>query len=132
MLSHLGLAGMSHAAVRGQGALAPTTGAGRKVAVLGAGISGLRAAWELAAGGFEVTVLEAAPYMGGRSQTIRPSSEKYKAYWLNQPNQKDIFPMEAYHDALYQDVRDVDGNVIKTEKFVCQFQDDDFEAGRVA
>lgn len=62
--------------------LPPDTGTGISVAVLGAGVTGIRAAWELAAAGFDVTVLEAAPYMGGRSQTIRPSSGAYKSNWL--------------------------------------------------
>jgi len=120
------LAGPAEAEVRHQGNLDPSTGAGRKVAVLGAGVSGLRAAWELAAGGFAVTVIEAAPYMGGRSQTIRPSSEAYRENWLTWPNQHN-FPRSAYHDRLIQEKRGPDGTV-ETSVQVCEFQDAAWEA----
>lgn len=147
-LSHIGstfgIAAMGHVAlksgllgtpaearVRGQDNLPPDLGAGRKVAVLGAGVSGLRAAWELAAGGFDVTVIEAAPVMGGRSQTIRPSSAKYKAHWLAQPNQSN-FPPSAYHDTIYQEVYDDTGAYQRTEAFRCEFRDDAWENGQVA
>lgn len=39
------------------------------VVVLGAGISGLVTAWELARKGVQVTVLEAAPFVGGRTSS---------------------------------------------------------------
>ena len=124
------VASPAEAGVRGQDNLPPDLGVGQKVAVLGAGVAGLRAAWELAAGGFEVTVLEAAPYMGGRSQTIRPSSSNYKENWLAWPNQKN-FPKSAYHDTPYQEVRDSDGNVDETVEYKCAFQDDAWENGIV-
>lgn len=47
------------------------SGAGKKVAVLGAGIAGLVAAYELRKGGYEVTVLEARDRPGGRCWSIR-------------------------------------------------------------
>lgn len=51
--------------------LAPGSGGGVKVAVLGAGIAGLVAALELRKAGYEVTVLEARDRPGGRVWTVR-------------------------------------------------------------
>ncbi|MFI6981022.1 flavin monoamine oxidase family protein [Embleya sp. NPDC050154] len=45
-------------------------GAGR-VAVVGAGVAGLTAAYELDKAGYDVTVLDARPRIGGRSLTVR-------------------------------------------------------------
>jgi monoamine oxidase len=50
-------------------ALAP--GQRRKVAILGAGISGLTAAYELSRKGYEVVVIEASHRAGGRNLTLR-------------------------------------------------------------
>ena len=52
-------------------ALPPGAGSGRKVAILGAGIAGLVAAYELKQAGFDVTVLEARDRIGGRVWTVR-------------------------------------------------------------
>ncbi len=46
-------------------------GGGRKVAVLGAGVAGLTAAYELSKAGYDVTVIEARDFAGGRCQTAR-------------------------------------------------------------
>ncbi|MGH9415286.1 MAG: flavin monoamine oxidase family protein [Terriglobales bacterium] len=46
-------------------------GAGVRVVVLGGGIAGLAAAWELRRHGFECTVLEARERPGGRNWTVR-------------------------------------------------------------
>jgi monoamine oxidase len=51
--------------------LPPASGAGKSVAVLGAGISGLCAAYELDRAGYSVSVLEANSRPGGRSLTLR-------------------------------------------------------------
>ena len=48
-----------------------STGRGTKVAILGAGIAGLVAAYELRKAGFDCTVLEARQRPGGRNWTIR-------------------------------------------------------------
>ena len=53
----------------------------KKVLVLGAGLAGLSAAWELTEKGHEVTVLEARLRPGGRVSTLR----------------------EAFSDGLYAD-----------------------------
>ncbi|HJU76548.1 MAG TPA: FAD-dependent oxidoreductase [Sphingomicrobium sp.] len=49
----------------------PPVGKGRSVVVLGAGIAGLVAAYELRRAGYDVTVLEARDRIGGRVWTIR-------------------------------------------------------------
>ena len=49
----------------------PGQGNGRRVAVLGAGLAGLCAAYNLMRSGFEVVVLEAQDRPGGRVQTVR-------------------------------------------------------------
>ncbi len=46
-------------------------GKGKKVVILGAGLAGLTAAYELSKAGYEVQVLEARSFAGGRCQTAR-------------------------------------------------------------
>ena len=46
-------------------------GGGRKIVILGAGVAGLTAAYELSRAGYDVTVLEARSFAGGRCQTAR-------------------------------------------------------------
>ena len=46
-------------------------GSGRRVAILGAGLAGLAAGWELKNAGHQVTILEAQLHPGGRVHTIR-------------------------------------------------------------
>lgn len=52
-------------------ALPKGSGQGRTVAVLGAGVSGLCAAWELDRAGYDCVILEPARRAGGRSLTLR-------------------------------------------------------------
>src|SRR5260370_11545867 len=47
------------------------TGHGTKVVVLGAGVDGLSAAYELGKAGYDCTVLEARERVGGRNFTVR-------------------------------------------------------------
>src|SRR5262245_8218512 len=51
--------------------LARDSGGGRTVAILGAGVAGLCAAYELDRAGYDCTVLEASQRLGGRSLTLR-------------------------------------------------------------
>src|SRR4051812_43390724 len=51
--------------------LPPSTGTGRSVVILGAGIAGLVSAYELRRAGYRVTVLEARDRIGGRVWTVR-------------------------------------------------------------
>jgi monoamine oxidase len=50
-------------------------GKGKSVAILGAGIAGLTAAYELSRAGYDVTVIEARDFAGGRSQTAKRGFE---------------------------------------------------------
>jgi monoamine oxidase len=47
------------------------SGAGKTVAILGAGVAGLCAAYELDRAGYDVVILEASQRVGGRSLTLR-------------------------------------------------------------
>ena len=51
--------------------LARDSGAGRTVAILGGGVAGLCAAYELDRAGYDCTILEATGRAGGRSLTLR-------------------------------------------------------------
>ena len=51
--------------------LPQTSGAGRTVVILGAGVAGLCAAYELDRAGYDCVVLEASRRLGGRSLTLR-------------------------------------------------------------
>jgi monoamine oxidase len=53
----------------------PKTGKGVKVVILGGGIAGLVAAYEMKALGYECTVLEARGRPGGRNWTVRGGDE---------------------------------------------------------
>ncbi len=59
------------AAYAGPPALAPGSGRGRRVVILGAGIAGMTAAHELTKAGFDCVVLEARARPGGRCWTLR-------------------------------------------------------------
>ncbi len=70
-MQSLGLAPISNAHAQTVSA-DPNVGNGTSVVVLGAGIAGLVAAYELHSLGFKVTVLEARQRPGGRNHTVRP------------------------------------------------------------
>jgi monoamine oxidase len=82
-LGAIGGAGVTYAAMEALGLALPTpanaekfmlppeSGKGRSVVILGAGIAGLVAAYELQRAGYQVSVLEARDRVGGRVWTVR-------------------------------------------------------------
>jgi len=77
-------------------ALPPGSGAGKRVVVLGAGIAGLVAAYELRRAGYAVTVLEARERIGGRVWTIR---ENERIEQIDRPLQHTNFSAGQYFNA---------------------------------
>src|SRR5579875_552643 len=77
--SGLLMAGMSALGfgIEARAATPPTLsgGGGKKVVVLGSGVAGLTAAYELSKAGYEVTLLEARDRVGGRSWTARKGTQ---------------------------------------------------------
>jgi monoamine oxidase len=71
----LGLLGMVETTQHPDFPLAPSTGRGTKVIILGAGIAGLVSAYEMRRAGFDCTVLEARERPGGRNWTLRRGSK---------------------------------------------------------
>lgn len=63
----------------------------RSLAVVGAGISGLAAAYLAAKAGFQVIVLEADDRYGGRSLTLRPEDATYRDWWFKTYNPSRLF-----------------------------------------
>lgn len=66
---------MATPAKAGPLALPANLGAGKSVVVLGGGVAGLVAAYELERAGFKVTLLEARDRVGGRAWTLRNGSK---------------------------------------------------------
>jgi monoamine oxidase len=71
----LGLIGMAETAQQKDFPLPSSAGRGTKVIILGAGIAGLVAAYEMRRAGFDCTVIEARERPGGRNWTIRKGSK---------------------------------------------------------
>ena len=76
--------------------LAPSSGRGRSVVILGAGIAGLVAAYELQRAGYRVTVLEARERIGGRVWTIRGGDRIVQA---GRPDQRAAYDPGLYFNA---------------------------------
>lgn len=71
----IGLGATTALAAQVPGAVPEGAGAGQHVVILGAGVAGLTAAYELRKWGFRCTVVEARTRIGGRSLTLRPGDE---------------------------------------------------------
>ena len=76
--------------------LPPSSGAGKSVVVLGAGIAGLVAAYELRQAGYRVTVLEARDRIGGRVWTVRGGD---RIVQTGRPDQRATFDPGLYFNA---------------------------------
>jgi len=74
MMQSLGLlpAPQSHASTL---QLPPESGKGKRVVILGSGISGMVSAWELRKAGYKCHILEARQRVGGRNWTIRDGTQ---------------------------------------------------------
>ena len=77
-------------------ALPPSSGRGRSVVILGAGIAGLISAYELQRAGYRVTVLEVRDRIGGRSWTIRGGD---RIVQTGRPDQHATFDPGLYFNA---------------------------------
>jgi monoamine oxidase len=91
----LGLAHSTPAAAE-QFALPAGSGEGRSVVILGAGIAGLVAAYELDRAGYKVTVLEARDRVGGRVWTVRGGDSIVQS---GRPDQRATFDQGLYFNA---------------------------------
>lgn len=97
--------------------LGPDIGAGRSVAICGAGIAGLTSAWYLARAGFDVTVYEANRRYGGRSLTVRPTHDAYRRYFADRYGITD----DTYVDRFQE---------VGGPELVCNFFDDGWDPDR--
>lgn len=94
-LQMLGIASPGSAKAAGF-ALPAGSGGGKRVVVLGAGIAGLVAAYELRRAGYAVSVIEARDRVGGRVWTIRGSEELAQ---IDRPLQRANFSDGQYFNA---------------------------------
>ena len=101
--------------------LKPDFGKGKSVAIIGAGVAGLTAAYKLANAGFRVAVFEADSRYGGRSLTARPSDENYRKWWFGTYNDAHLFP--AMYADRYQERRESPAPDLQT----CTFMDDEWK-----
>ena len=94
-MAALGLLGVSTVAGRSApSALPQSTGDGKSVVILGAGIAGLTAAYELSTMGYECTILEATARAGGRNLTVRSGdviTEFDNTQWVGFDNENYLY-----------------------------------------
>jgi monoamine oxidase len=121
--------------------LPPASGLGVRVIVLGAGIAGMTAAYELSKAGYACTVLEARPRPGGRNWTIR-SGDKVEETDSVQTCTFDAAPhmyfnagparIPHHHKALLAYCREfgVSLEVMVNDNRATLFQDDDAFQGK--
>ncbi|KAE8156563.1 hypothetical protein BDV40DRAFT_309522 [Aspergillus tamarii] len=85
------------------------------VVVVGAGLSGLKAAWEVQKAGLSCMVVEARGRVGGRTYSVDPLEEGRKVdlggAWINDTNQSEIYKLAQTlgHELV---VQKTDGDVI--------------------
>lgn len=99
-------------------------GGGRSVAIIGAGVAGLTAAYLLANKGFQVVVFEADNRYGGRSLTVRPSDRDYRQWWFDRYNPSQLFP-----DMYVSSYREDPARSPVPEEQTCRFEDTRWDAG---
>ena len=88
-MAALGMLGVSSLTGCSSGsAVSQSVGDGKRVVILGAGIAGLVAAYELDKMGYECTILEATARAGGRNLTVRRGDVLEE---MNQPRQQVMF-----------------------------------------
>ncbi len=92
----MGLAQTPHYPYRGLPLARSGAGRGKSVVVLGAGIGGLAAAYELRKAQYTVEVLDAAGRVGGRSYTVRRDD---KIEQIGRPDQTCMFDEDQYFNA---------------------------------
>ena len=92
----MGLAQTPHYPYRGLPLFRSGARRGRSVVVLGAGIGGLTAAYELRKARYTVEVLDAAGRVGGRSYTVRRDD---KIEQIGRPDQTSMFDEDQYFNA---------------------------------
>ena len=102
--------------------LPPNFGAGRSVAIVGAGVAGLTAAWVLARHGFKVTVYEANNRYGGRSLSPRPIRKEYRDWWFAKYDPDRRFPQMYVSEYREDPARSPD-----PKPQICRFDDSDWD-----